>query len=410
MISIEQARQIIFEQQLKMTTECVELESCCGRIIAEPLFADRDMPPFHRVSMDGIAIKYEDFERGIKKWLCIKTQYAGEAAITLNDSGQCIEVMTGAVLPVNCDTVIRYEDLDYNEDEKGEKYFTLKVEQVKLKQNVHAKGSDKKKGEMLIPEGQLLNATDIGLLATTGNTQVLVYKKLQIAIIATGDELTSIHEKPAEFQIRASNSMMIAAALLELGIDSDQYLVRDEIQFLHDILKKSLNQYDVIVMTGAVSKGKADFIPAVLADLKVEKLFHGVAQRPAKPFWFGKKENTLVFAMPGNPVSAAVCLYVYLIPFIKKHLGISDFRLKAKVATEVSFLPQLTYFMQVKLSINKKGELIAEAFQGNGSGDLTNLSEINALLVLPMHEEKFIQDHYYDFYLTRNVIYEQRLL
>ncbi|HRG59680.1 MAG TPA: molybdopterin molybdotransferase MoeA [Bacteroidia bacterium] len=403
MITFKEAKQIVFEQQISIASEKISIHACIGRTLFKTIVADRDLPPFDRVTMDGIAINYLDLEKNIKEWLCVKTQFAGETAVTILEQGICVEVMTGAVLPKGCDTVIRYEDLLLIENENGERRFKLNEVVVKKSQNIHFKGSDKKAGEVVLKGGQVLNATDIALLASVGEAVVEVHKKTRIVIISTGDELVSHEQTPNDFQIRASNQMMISTSLKELGIESDHYLVRDEFYLLEDILKKCIQQYDIIVLTGAVSKGKADHIPDVLNSLEVECLFHGVAQRPAKPFWFGKKNNVLVFAMPGNPVSAAVCSYVYLLPFLKKEMNFTSYQLKVKLEEEIFFKPKLTYFMQVKVYQNTSGEFIAKPFQGNGSGDLTNLAEINAFVLLPMEDEKFETTKYYTAYLTRNL-------
>jgi molybdopterin molybdotransferase len=194
---------------------------------------------------------------------------------------------------------------------------------------------------------------------------------------------------------------MIGAALSEKGLEADRFIVRDEIAGLKQLLDQCMKQYQIVIITGAVSKGKADFIPPVLMQLKAEKLFHGVAQRPAKPFWFGRRANCLVFAMPGNPVSAAVCTYVYLLPFLSSIVGRSNIKYRCSISEEVTFKPALTYFMQAKINQNEMGVYIATPFQGNGSGDLTNLSEINAFVVLPAGETYFSRQNNYEFYFTR---------
>lgn len=405
MISVEEAKQIVFHQQLKKDFENIDIGACLGRLLAESISADRNMPPYDRVTMDGIAICYKDIERGITSWSLTATQYAGEAPAQLNTPGECIEVMTGAVLPVGCDTVIRYEDLKLVIGEKGEKQFQLIEAIIKFGQNIHYAGSDKKQGDLLLEVGHQIGATDIALLATVGKKTVKVYRQPSVVVISTGDELKQIEDTPEPFQIRASNHVMVEAALKDLGIVADKFLMRDDLEQLKKLLEKCLKQYDIIVLTGAVSKGKADFIPAILNELKVNKLFHGVAQRPAKPFWFGKKENCVVFAMPGNPVSAAVCIYVYLVPYLKKIAGIKTLKSMVRLSEEVSFKPLLTYFMQAKVSQNERGELIATPFHGNGSGDLTNLSYINAFVALPAELQHFETSNYYEAYFIRNFIY-----
>jgi molybdopterin molybdotransferase len=243
------------------------------------------------------------------------------------------------------------------------------------------------------------------MLATVGKHSILVYKKISVAIIATGDELTGIDTLPNDYQIRASNHNMIAGALNELGVESVKYLMMDDLIKLQDLLEKSLEKFDIVVLTGAVSKGKKDFLPSILNKLNVNQLFHGVAQRPAKPFWFGRTAQCIVFAMPGNPVSAAVCTYVYLLPFIKLKMSLNQINYKVNVSEETYFKSSLTYFMQAKVHQTIEGKLVAKPYPGNGSGDLTNLCEINAFVELPQEDEKFTTNKLYDVYFTRNTIF-----
>jgi molybdopterin molybdotransferase len=402
MITVEEASAIIKAQHISLATEIIAMKDALGRMLAENVYADRDMPPFNRVSMDGIAIRYYEYLNGRREWICDKIQYAGEAPVSLEHAHNCIEVMTGAVLPAGCDAVIRYEDLEHKQSATGDKVFSLISEVfIKQHQNIHAQGSDKAANACILTKGQSINATDMALLATVGKHQLSVFCKPRIAIIATGDELTAVETTPECFQIRASNPLMIGAALSEKGLEADRFIVRDEIAGLKQLLDQCMKQYQIVIITGAVSKGKADFIPPVLMQLKTEKLFHGVAQRPAKPFWFGRRANCLVFAMPGNPVSAAVCTYVYLLPFLSSIVGRSMIKYRCLVSEEVTFKPALTYFMQAKINQNEVGEYIATPFQGNGSGDLTNLSEINAFIVLPAGETHFSRQNNYEFYFTR---------
>jgi molybdopterin molybdotransferase len=313
--------------------------------------------------------------------------------------------MTGAVLPLGCDTIIRYEDLELDANDSSNKHFKLIASIIKKGQNIHTKGSDKAAGDLVLKANQIIAPADMAMLATVGKHSILVYKKISVAIIATGDELTGIDTLPSDYQIRASNHNMIAGALNELGVESVKYLMMDDLIKLQDLLEKSLEKFDVIVLTGAVSKGKADFLPSILNKLNVNQLFHGVAQRPAKPFWFGRTAQCIVFAMPGNPVSAAVCTYVYLLPFIKLKMSLNQINYKVNVSEETYFKSSLTYFMQAKVHQTIEGQLVAKPYPGNGSGDLTNLCEINAFVELPQEDEKFTTNKLYDVYFTRNTIF-----
>lgn len=405
MISAAEAKKIVMSQPLALKFETINIDVCLGRKLAEDVIADRAMPPFTRVTMDGIAINYCDIEKGIYTWKVVKTQFAGENASSIYTEGNCVEIMTGAVLPMGCDTIIRYEDLELDANDSSDKHFKLIASIIKKGQNIHTKGSDKASGDIVLKANQIIAPADMAMLATVGKHSILVYKKISVAIIATGDELTGIDTLPNDFQIRASNHNMISGALNELGLESVKYLMMDDLIKLQDLLEKSLEKFDVIVLTGAVSKGKADFLPSILNKLNVSQLFHGVAQRPAKPFWFGRTEQCIVFAMPGNPVSAAVCTYVYLLPFIKLKMSLNQINYKVNVSEETYFKSSLTYFMQAKVHQTMEGQLVAKPYPGNGSGDLTNLCEINAFVELPQEDEKFTTNKLYDVYFTRNTIF-----
>jgi molybdopterin molybdotransferase len=405
MISAAEAKKIVMSQPLALKFETINVDICLGRKLAEDILADRAMPPFNRVTMDGIAINYCDIENGICTWKVVKTQFAGENASSIYTEGTCVEIMTGAVLPLGCDTIIRYEDLELDANDSSNKHFKLIASIIKKGQNIHTKGSDKAAGDLVLKANQIIAPADIAMLATVGKHSILVYKKISVAIIATGDELTGIDTLPNDYQIRASNHNMIAGALNELGVESVKYLMMDDLIKLQDLLEKSLEKFDVIVLTGAVSKGKADFLPSILNKLNVNQLFHGVAQRPAKPFWFGRTAQCIVFAMPGNPVSAAVCTYVYLLPFIKLKMSLNQINYKVNVSEETYFKSSLTYFMQAKVHQTIGGQLVAKPYPGNGSGDLTNLCEINAFVELPQEDEKFTTNKLYDVYFTRNTIF-----
>lgn len=405
MISATEAKKIVMSQPLALKFETINVDVCLGRKLAEDILADRAMPPFNRVTMDGIAINYCDIEKGTYTWKVVKTQFAGENASSIYTEGTCVEIMTGAVLPLGCDTIIRYEDLELDANDSSNKHFKLIASIIKKGQNIHTKGSDKAAGDLVLKANQIIAPADIAMLATVGKHSILVYKKISVAIIATGDELTGIDTLPNDYQIRASNHNMIAGALNELGVESVKYLMMDDLIKLQDLLEKSLEKFDVIVLTGAVSKGKADFLPSILNKLNVNQLFHGVAQRPAKPFWFGRTAQCIVFAMPGNPVSAAVCTYVYLLPFIKLKMSLNQINYKVNVSEETYFKSSLTYFMQAKVHQTLEGQLVAKPYPGNGSGDLTNLCEINAFVELPQEDEKFTTNKLYDVYFTRNTIF-----
>jgi len=377
MISAEQAKHIILENTQDFGVEEIPFIKSVGRILKEEIKADRDFPPFNRVSMDGIAIDYASFKNGQRVFTIEGIQAAGSKQIILQNQGNCIEVMTGAVLSNNTDTVIRYEDVSI---ENGT--ATINVNEIKDKQNVHRKGKDGKVGDVLISENKIISAAEIGVLATVGKATVKVAKQPKVMIVSTGDELVGVDEIPLDHQIRRSNVFTLVSLLEKLNIKSETAHITDNKAILKEKISNYLNEFDVLLFSGAVSKGKFDFLPEVLEELGVEKLFHKVAQRPGKPFWMGQTQNCKVFAFPGNPVSTFVNCLVYFYPWYYASVRVEQKEETAILGEDVSFKPNLTYFLQVKLE-SKFGHLVAYPVKGNGSGDLASLVHADGFIELP---------------------------
>ena len=396
LITVNNALEIILNNSENFGIEEVDFVKSLGCILKEDIVADRDFPPFNRVSMDGIAISSKSFNSGQRTFKIEGIQAAGSSRLTLMDSNNCIEAMTGAVLPVGCDVVIQYELLTI---ENGE--ATINLDAVKFFQNIHKKGLDRVEGDVLIKKNTLISSAEIGVLATVGKSKVKVAKQPKIMIVSTGNELVEVNEIPAEHQIRRSNVYTLVSILEKLQIKAETAHILDDKQILEAKIEGFLNEYDVLIFSGAVSKGKFDFIPEVLANLGVEKLFHKVKQRPGKPFWFGKKESKTVFAFPGNPVSTYVSCLKYFTPWYQKCLGVNyDNGLQAILSEDYFFKPGLTYFLQVKLS-QQNGKLIATPISGKGSGDLVNLVDADAFLELSGDKSNFSKGELFPVILYR---------
>ena len=384
MISSEQALEIILQSTEDFGVEEIPFIDSLGRVLKEDILADRDFPPFNRVSMDGIAINFSSFQDNGRNFKIEGIQAAGTTQLTLKNNDNCFEVMTGAMLPKNTDTVIRYEDVTIDND-----IVTIDIDTIIEGQNVHVKGKDRNKDDVLIRKNTVISSAEIGVLATVGKSIIKVGKQPKVIIISTGDELVDVVEIPLNHQIRKSNVHTLVALLKKLNIKTSIDHIQDNKEKLKERIAKHLNDYDVLLFSGAVSKGKFDFLPVVLEELGVQKLFHKVAQRPGKPFWYGKKERTTIFAFPGNPVSTYIGCLKYFYPWYKNALQIPyDNFGKAVLGEDFIFKPELTYFLQVKIE-NKKGLLIALPIQGNGSGDLANLVEVDGFLELPSDKKKF---------------------
>jgi len=403
MISSKEATDIVMSNLTDWGIEEVDIAKCSGRVLREEIIADRDFPPFDRVTMDGIAIRFEDFESGIKAYRIAGIQMAGEKKKSLTEKGEAMEIMTGAILSDGADTVIRYEDIEIK-SENDVKQALINLSELKQGKNVHKKGSDRKKGDLLIQPGHKLSAADVAILATVGREKVKVSRFPKVAIISTGDELVEVSETPESHQIRMSNSVMIETKLNELGIENRRFHLLDDYDELLVKINGVLNSYDVILMSGGVSKGKADYVPDVLEELGVNKLFHKVAQRPGKPFWFGEKgSNKYVFALPGNPISTFMCFIIYFLPWLQQCLNCKgDKDNFAVLGCDFIFNPNLTYFLQVNCRLNKAGSYIAMPKEGGGSGDLSNLVESNGFLELPPEKNSFKKGQSFRVSLFRN--------
>ena len=395
--SVNKALKIILNTSEDFGTEEVNFLNSVGRILKEDIVADRDFPPFDRVSMDGIAINSDVFKNGQRAFKIEGIQAAGSKQLTLQNTNNCVEAMTGSILPKNTDIVIQYELLDIKDD-----VATINLDAVKNSQNVHLKGLDRKKGAVLIKENTQISPAEVGVLATVGKTNVKVAKQPKVMVISTGDELVAVSEKPADYQIRRSNVFTLVSLLERINIKADTAHITDDKELLLSKIESFLNTYDVLLFSGAVSKGKFDFIPDVLNELGVEKLFHRVKQRPGKPFWFGKKDHKTIFAFPGNPVSTFASCLKYFYPWYYKSVGVNfENKNQAILAEDYFFKPNLTYFLQVEIS-KEDGKTLATPITGRGSADLTNLVDADAFLELPDDRSNFTKGEVFPILMYRS--------
>ena len=393
MITVQEATRIVLENRIALDTEYVPLDKAIGRQLRENLIADRPFPPFDRVAMDGIAIRFNDFKNGQCVFPTIGIQAAGSPQLSVEESGLCIEVMTGAMLPKGVDTVIRYEDILI---ENG--HAQIQIEKIKEGQNVHQKGTDREQGDILVKAGKLISPAEIGVAATIGKSNICVTKLPKVAIISTGDELVNINETPQPYQIRSSNVYTISSLLQQHQIEAKVFHIVDNKQAIIEKLSKLLEAFDVLIMSGGVSKGKFDYIPEALAALNVQKLFHRVQQKPGKPFWFGKDNNNkVVFALPGNPASSFMCVNRYFLPWLRTSMQLEPFNYPyIALAEDFSFKANLQYFLQAKL-VHTSNSVSAKPIAGRGSGDLANLAEVDGFLELPAAKSQFKKGEIFPF-------------
>ncbi|WP_089733846.1 molybdopterin molybdotransferase MoeA [Chryseobacterium jejuense] len=391
MITVQQAEDIILSQTQDFGIEDIAYEHALGRVLAEDLTADRDLPPFDRPTVDGIAIRYAAYEKGSRSFPVKAIQSAGEASIPIDSETECIEIMTGAALDHSVDTVIRYEDISID---NGMANVSI---DIKKGQNIHLKGRDKKEGNILVQANQIISPAIIGIASSVGKTTIAVKKLPKIIIISTGDEMVSPESIPSPYQLRRSNGITIKSALKKYHLEADILHLNDDYEEIKKEISRCIHEYDVLLISGGVSMGKFDYLPQVCEELGIEKLFHKIKQRPGKPFWFGKNQHQkLVFAFPGNPVSVFMCLHRYFIPWLEKSLEIQGNSPQFAVLQNDIEVPfALQYFVQVKLGTNQLGQLTAESVHTNGSGDFSHLADTNAFMELPLEQNSFKKGEVY---------------
>lgn len=370
MISVHKA-DLIFNQKLpSFGQESIPLQTSVGRILAENITCDRDLPPFDRVAMDGIAIQIAAFEKGQKSFTIEGIQKAGDVCKNLNDTMGCLEVMTGAILPSATDTVIKYEDITI-----ANNIATLPENlEIKKWQNIHSKGIDKLKGQLIIQVGQKIGTPEMGILASVGKATVKVQKSPSIAIISTGNELVEISDVVLPHQIRRSNVYAVESSLRINGFHNlNLFHLNDETKLIEADLPNIIEKHDVIILSGGVSMGKFDLIPKALIACGVDEKFHQIKQKPGKPFWYGVTEKKFVYALPGNPVSTLLCLLRYVIPHLKNGSGSAVIPKKAFLEKEMIFKKPITFFHPVFAGQNASAQLTVVPVANNGSGDFASL-------------------------------------
>ncbi len=391
MIRVEEAELIIASQQRDFGVETVAIAQASMRILAEEIRADRDLPPFNRSTMDGIAVSFAAYTAGIRRFRIAGTQAAGDQPLETDQPDQCIEIMTGAALPASADTVIPYEDVQIRDGLAGI------MGNVEGGQNIHPQGQDRKEGETLVSAYQPVTPFVLAVAASVGKSRLLVRKLPRAVIISTGNELVEVAQTPTPYQIRRSNNYMIQAALQPYGMQPDMLHLPDDLQQVRERLAECLADYDVILLSGGVSMGKFDYLPKAFDQLGITQLIYKVQQRPGKPLWFGSHPSgPLVFAFPGNPVASFLCLLRYFVPWLQASLGAeASALLFATLTQDFLFPPALQYFLQVKLTIDPQGSLAAAPQAGNGSGDFSNLLSTNAFMELPLDRSRFKKGELY---------------
>jgi molybdopterin molybdotransferase len=360
--------------------ESIGFVHCPGRVLAEDIFADRDYPPFHRSMRDGFAIRATDLEFNLK---IIGEVRAGQSFNGVVQTGEAVEIMTGAPMPQGADAVLMIEHAARNPDgtiaaiRKNEPNFDIRKNEPNL--NVVPRGAEAHGGAILLERGTRLDYTSLACLASVGRTSIAVFPQPRVAILATGDELVEPHETPNDAQIRNSNACSLAAQVTRAGgIPVILPIARDTKDQTRALIEQGLDS-DLLLLSGGVSAGRYDIVEPVLADLGAEFFFDRVLIQPGQPVVFGRARSRFFFGLPGNPISTMVTFEVFARAAIQLLGGASDTSLPlslARLTVPFHHKAGLTRFLPALLS---GGEITPVA--SKGSGDIAALARANCFLM-----------------------------
>lgn len=297
MISLEQAIEAVQSHAPVVETEIVDLLDAQGRVLATDTFSDVDMPPFNKSAMDGYAIRYEERNMPLK---IVGTIAAGMKPIEFG-KGECVAIMTGAPVPACADYVIPVE----NCTKIAEDY--IQIQSLTSSANIAERGQDLNIGHKVFSKGEYITPAHIAMLAAVGVTKPSVFRKISAIVFSTGDELVEPNEKPTGGKIRNTNAYQLLAQLNQLPVDAVYGgIINDNKNESEQKLSEAIEKYSMVVISGGVSAGEFDYIPSVIESLGAEIIFHKIHIKPGKPTLFAKKNNTVIFALPGNPVSTYI--------------------------------------------------------------------------------------------------------
>lgn len=348
------------------------LTELSGTVLRESITSTRDQPPFDRVTMDGIGFAFASWEAGRNSFRIAGTQAAGAAPLTLREPSDCIEVMTGAMLPIGCDCVVPVENIEVAD---GIAQLRDDAPAPVRNFNVHARGLDSRRGDLLLASGNRLGPAEVAVIASNGQTHALVARPPRIVVISTGDELVEPGQPLRDWQISRSNVYAVLASLRRHGYSALTHdHVPDNLDSLRERLRVHLASNDVMILSGGVSMGRFDYVPQVLQELGVRMVFHKVAQRPGKPIWFGVGAGgQTVYALPGNPVSTLICLTRYVLPGLQASQGAAPAEVETiTLAQSYEVKAPLTAFLPVTVTQTIAGQC-AMPHPTRGSGDFTSL-------------------------------------
>lgn len=376
MISFDAAYSLVLNSVINLPVEEVGLHASFGRILAEPVISDMDMPPFNKSAVDGYACRKADMANLLE---ILEVVAAGQVPRKSVGENQCTKIMTGAMLPDGADCVLMVEDTEV----VGCKHIKYKSDKVKT--NICLLGEDVRTNEVVLSPGVEILPQHIAVLAALGYAQVKVFRKPIVAILSTGDELVEPEQKPNIGQIRNSNGHQLVAQVVRAGgVPNYMGIVEDTERATFDAVKLALESSDILLLTGGVSMGDFDFVPSVLIRCGVDLLFDSVAVQPGKPTTFGKTDaGKLVFGLPGNPVSSFMQFELLVRPAMHAMMGgNSNFQFEKRVLAADYSRKRTDRLAFVPVTISNSGEVFPTEY--HGSAHIFSLPNSNAIMAVPL--------------------------
>lgn len=379
MIDIQKAAEIILSKVPRMEPVELPLQSAIGLILAEDIHSDVDLPPFDKSAMDGYAVRSEDLTSGDTVLDVVEELAAGQTPTRRIEPGMCAKIMTGAPVPREADAVVMVEKTEPAGDGK------VRILKAAIREeNICIMGEDLERGDIGVSAGSLIRAQEAAILASIGGAHVRVYPPPEATIISTGDELVPFADKPGPGKIRDSNSVSVAARLARLGVKVKSHgIVRDDLAELRESIENGLSS-DLLIVSGGVSMGDFDLVPAAMREAGIELFFEKVAVKPGKPTVFGRRDGTTVFGLPGNPVSSLVIAELLVVPAVREMIGAAEplpTRTKAMLTEPMKHKGDRDSFVPVRM-VFADGWFV-EPVEYHGSADIIGFARGNALAMLP---------------------------
>ena len=382
MIPVSEAIRIIQEQTRPLAVETVALAEALGRVLAEDVVADSDLPPFDRAQMDGYAVRAADLKSVPARLRIVGESAAGRGWHHSMQAGEAVRIMTGAPVPVGADSV---QKVEVTHELDGD---TVEIaEATRPGQFIVARASEIRAGEHVLSAGCEINAAMMAALASFGYAQVKVGQRPRVAVLATGTELVAVNEQPGSDQIRDSNSYSLGAYAALAGAEVERLpLAGDDPVMLKREIERAASHADALILSGGVSMGVYDFTKAALRALDAEIFFERVSLRPGKPTVFARLGRTLVFGLPGNPVSVSVTFNLFARTALRAMQGSREAAMReawAVLARNVKGSIERASYLPARLYTDEAGQLLADPLKWGGSSDFIAFARATALIIVP---------------------------